>query len=402
MSFKLRIIIPMMVMVIVAATAILVANIVQFSNFVNTNIKTDSDKALLDMLHELDLVQADAYIALLHFIKNHALLHALESHDRETLLQNTLPVYSEAGVDECTITDSNGMVLVRAHAPDIYGDSMTFAPGIETALIGQPAMRFETDADGNGSVFFSTPLYDDRDVLIGAIMVGRRLDSYTYIRTISNVSEADMVMSFITTGILITMVLLFVSVPLIWLVTVRISTPITRMLEKVHYDGLTGIFNRRYFDEKLKQIMSSMSRSGDKLSLMMIDVDNFKQYNDTYGHSEGDKCLKTVATILSGCITRSSDFVARYGGEEFVVVLPYTDENGARMLANKMLLYIRGQNIPHENNMAASCVTVSIGVITGTVIHTQTGDDYVKLADAMLYKSKFNGRNRYTFAVLGQ
>ena len=171
-------------------------------------------------------------------------------------------------------------------------------------------------------------------------------------------------------------------------------------VDKIYYDGLTGIHNRRYFDENLKRIIKSLSRSGGDLSLMMIDIDFFKNYNDTYGHSEGDKCLKTVAKIIAHSVTRIDDFAARYGGEEFVVVLPNVGESGVRILAARLLEKIRKRNLPHENSSAADCVTVSIGAAAGKVDHTQHGEEYVQCADEALYKSKQDGRNRYTFQSL--
>ena len=170
--------------------------------------------------------------------------------------------------------------------------------------------------------------------------------------------------------------------------------------KKVYYDALTGIYNRRYFDENLNRVIRSLSRPGGMLSLMMIDIDFFKNYNDTYGHSEGDTCLVAVADILSKSIPRTDDFVARYGGEEFAVVLPNTDEGGARIIAEKLLENTRNCSIPHGQSAVAKYVTVSIGVTTGRVDHTQKGNDFVKRADEMLYLSKQNGRNRYSFASL--
>jgi diguanylate cyclase (GGDEF)-like protein len=168
----------------------------------------------------------------------------------------------------------------------------------------------------------------------------------------------------------------------------------------VDYDALTGIHNRRFFDKNMKRVISSLSRSCSLLSLLMIDIDFFKRYNDTYGHVEGDKCLKIVAQMLSQSITRADDFVVRYGGEEFVLVLPNTDEHGARLIAGKLLENIRNCNIPHEQNDAANCLTISIGATSGKVAHTHSADDFVKRADEMLYKSKQNGRNRYYFELL--
>jgi diguanylate cyclase (GGDEF)-like protein len=167
-------------------------------------------------------------------------------------------------------------------------------------------------------------------------------------------------------------------------------------VDKIYYDGLTGIYNRRFFDENLERLMKSMSRSGGTLSLMMIDIDRFKNYNDLYGHTEGDTCLKLVAETIAQTITRADDFAARYGGEEFVIVLPNTDENGARIMAHKIIENIMKLNIPHAENTAADCVTVSVGVATGKVCHTQSAVDYIKFADDMLYRSKQGGRNRST------
>ena len=133
---------------------------------------------------------------------------------------------------------------------------------------------------------------------------------------------------------------------------------------------------------------------------MMIDIDRFKLYNDTYGHGEGDNCLKSIARILSISIIRDADFVTRYGGEEFTIVLPYTDENGACIIAEKLLENIRNYNIPHNKSDIADYVTISIGIVTGKVKHSQKGNDYIKKADEMLYISKQRGRNKYTHGFL--
>jgi len=165
----------------------------------------------------------------------------------------------------------------------------------------------------------------------------------------------------------------------------------------VDYDALTGIYNRRFFDENMKRIMRLLSRSGGFLGLLMIDIDFFKRYNDTYGHIEGDKCLKIVAQTLVKSITRADDFVVRYGGEEFIVVLPNTDEQGVQYVADKLLDKIRDCDIPHKQNDAADRLTISIGATSSKVLHTHVVNDFVKKADELLYKSKRAGRNRYSF-----
>jgi diguanylate cyclase (GGDEF)-like protein len=170
------------------------------------------------------------------------------------------------------------------------------------------------------------------------------------------------------------------------------------LTDKVQYDALTGIYNRRYMEDNLKRIIKSMVRSGGGLlSILMIDIDYFKKYNDTYGHSEGDICLKSAAKVLAASVMRPEDFAARYGGEEFVVVLPNTDAGGARGIADRILESVRACGIPHINNDVAKFVTVSIGVTTAYVDLARDGGDYIKRADEALYMSKGNGRNQYTY-----
>ncbi|MCL2088803.1 MAG: GGDEF domain-containing protein [Oscillospiraceae bacterium] len=177
----------------------------------------------------------------------------------------------------------------------------------------------------------------------------------------------------------------------------RSQKELEQKADEVYYDALTGIHNRRYLYEELDRLIKFLSRSDGMLSLMIVDIDFFKQYNDTYGHVKGDKCLKIVAETLAADTTRSGDFVARYGGDEFVVVLPNTDKNGMYTVAEKIITSISDLKIPHQSSEVAEHVTVSIGSITGKARHTRRSDDYMKKADEMLYTSKQNGRNQYTF-----
>lgn len=167
--------------------------------------------------------------------------------------------------------------------------------------------------------------------------------------------------------------------------------------DKVHLDSLTGLYNRRFMEDSLKRIIKSLSRTRGKLGILMIDIDFFKKYNDTYGHASGDMCLKTVAETLEKSLSRPDDFVARYGGEEFIAVLPDTGEEGARFVAEKILKDVQCLNIPHANSKISDYVTVSIGAVTGKVERRQLYEDYIKCADEALYLSKNDGRNKYTF-----
>lgn len=158
-------------------------------------------------------------------------------------------------------------------------------------------------------------------------------------------------------------------------------------------DALTGIANRRAFDESFKRELSAAERDQYSVSLLMIDIDLFKEYNDLYGHAKGDECLRTVARLLAGALRRPSDFIGRYGGEEFVVLLPRTPIEGAYTVARRMNKSIADADLPHEKGMEKR-VTVSIGVATmrGAEVSTQ---DFVRQADVNLYRAKAEGRNRY-------
>jgi diguanylate cyclase (GGDEF)-like protein len=180
------------------------------------------------------------------------------------------------------------------------------------------------------------------------------------------------------------------------------SNTIQDLFTKANYDALTGIYNRRFLENNLTRIIKFLSRSNGQLSILMLDVDFFKRYNDTYGHDKGDACLRAVAQALDGSITRDGDFVARYGGEEFIAVLPNTNEAGARIAAEKVIENIRGLKIPHEKSEAAEYVTVSIGVASSRVVFTQSWEEYIKAADEALYLSKQNGRNQYTCSEVAQ
>ncbi|MDR2922434.1 MAG: GGDEF domain-containing protein [Treponema sp.] len=165
--------------------------------------------------------------------------------------------------------------------------------------------------------------------------------------------------------------------------------------DKVHFDSLTGIYNRRFMDDNLKRVIKSLSRSKGVISVMMLDIDFFKKYNDTYGHKMGDVCLQSVAKALSET-ARMDDCVIRYGGEEFVVLLPNTDETGVGITAARLLECVRVLRIPHKNSDIAEYVTISIGATTVRVKLSHQYMDYIERADQALYISKNTGRNRYT------
>jgi diguanylate cyclase (GGDEF)-like protein len=176
------------------------------------------------------------------------------------------------------------------------------------------------------------------------------------------------------------------------------------MRELMLTDALTGVANRRSFDEAIRNEWRRCARSHSALSVIMIDIDHFKHYNDAYGHQAGDACLKQVADTMLHCAGRSPDLLARYGGEEFVILLPQVGASGAETVAQRILEGVRALSIPHRMSPASDCVTVSLGVAT-----VQPGDDggggadaLMRSADNALYQAKKDGRNRYRIAPNAQ
>lgn len=160
-------------------------------------------------------------------------------------------------------------------------------------------------------------------------------------------------------------------------------------------DGLTGIANRRFFDRFLAQEWSRAIRSDDEISLIMIDVDHFKNFNDNYGHIAGDDCLKAISRALTEVISRSTDLVARYGGEEFVCVLSSTGLEGATTVAEKLRASTEALAIPHAYSSTSPAVTISVGSATAKPGLTDLlPADLLVAADQQLYLAKKSGRNQ--------
>ncbi|MFP4374155.1 MAG: two-component regulator propeller domain-containing protein [Spirochaetaceae bacterium] len=158
-------------------------------------------------------------------------------------------------------------------------------------------------------------------------------------------------------------------------------------------DGLTGLYNRRYFDLKLHDAFNVARRSGGRIALIMIDIDAFKTYNDLYGHPEGDECLKSLATTLAASVERSSDFVARYGGEEFSVLLTDTDCGGAARVAERIRRQVQLRGLSYPESPVIPVVTVSAGYCSLQPGKGYTAADLLRMADEALYTAKAAGRN---------
>ena len=159
-------------------------------------------------------------------------------------------------------------------------------------------------------------------------------------------------------------------------------------------DGLTGIANRRCFDEKINLEWKRKSRDLQCLSLLILDIDHFKLYNDAYGHPAGDRCLQQIASALEQLLFRPSDIAARYGGEEFAVILPGSDAEGARIVAERILDRVAELAIPHSGEEGGQ-VTISIGIATSQTRTDISLESLISSADKALYKAKEGGRNRF-------
>lgn len=163
-------------------------------------------------------------------------------------------------------------------------------------------------------------------------------------------------------------------------------------------DGLTGIFNRRYFDDYLQQEWLRATREGVDISLILIDIDFFKPFNDNYGHQAGDDCLQSVAKVIQETAKRPGDMAARYGGEEFVIVLPNTDIEGVKVIADTLFESIKSTKLKHEYSSISKFITISAGI--GTIMPTKKSKPayLIEIADKALFKAKEAGRDRYILA----
>jgi len=165
-------------------------------------------------------------------------------------------------------------------------------------------------------------------------------------------------------------------------------------LEKMSsLDGLTGIANRRKFDVQMDSEWRTAVKYRHPISIILIDIDNFKAYDDKYGHLAGDDCLREVASTLRASLNRSGDLVARYGGEEFVCILPNTDKKGAVKVAEKLRVAVEGLKIEHSYSDVSKYVTISLGVNSVIPSLESSCEDFIKVSDDNLYMAKKKGRN---------
>lgn len=170
------------------------------------------------------------------------------------------------------------------------------------------------------------------------------------------------------------------------------------LTELSNKDSLTGIANRRCFDAILEHEYSRLRRSNSRLSIILLDIDHFKEYNDCYGHVMGDECLRQIGQALESCINKEVDLAARYGGEEFACILPDTDIQSAVKIAEKIRQKIQDLRIEHKNSPVSEHVSASFGVTTVQYSLEISLEDIIAMADKLLYKAKVSGRNMISYA----
>jgi diguanylate cyclase (GGDEF)-like protein len=203
--------------------------------------------------------------------------------------------------------------------------------------------------------------------------------------------------------------ILFLTV-LIYVVSVVIAVIVVRQSSKRYkyvsrlsiMDEITGAYNRRYFDMVVEEEWKRSMREYTPVSLVMVDLDFFKDYNEKFGQQMADVCLYSVSKIISGQLKRAADFIARYGGEEFAVVLPNTNAENARLLAERIRRSVEEARIQSANDSVSPWVTISVGVATTTAEFNQSSSVLIKTADQAMYKSKQSGRNRVTDVNLAE
>jgi diguanylate cyclase (GGDEF)-like protein len=185
--------------------------------------------------------------------------------------------------------------------------------------------------------------------------------------------------------------------PVIVRIRVRNHIELKRMRDQLAElsvtDALTGLSNRRRLEQSLKQETARLAPVADWLSVIMLDIDFFKQFNDTYGHPEGDRCITMIAAALNRAMRRAACLAARYGGEEFACILPGTEHEGAMVVADTIRDQVHSLGIPHVKPVAGAYVTVSIGVATARCMPGMAPELWIKAADRQLYLAKAAGRN---------
>jgi diguanylate cyclase (GGDEF)-like protein len=310
-------------------------------------------------------------------------MKALVIEDSQTGLAVVSQHLERMGILPIAATDGeSGVAAFRQHNPDIVLLDVVL-PGMDGYEVARRIRAIEQSGEWT-PIIFLTARTADTDLVQGITAGG---DDYLF-KPISEVVLAAKVRAMQR--------ILQMRYSLVVL-TRKLDAANQELTRLTSLDGLTGLSNRRHFDETMLREWRRAARYKRPLSLVLVDVDHFKQYNDTYGHLAGDECLKTVASALQAVSRRPSDLVARYGGEEFALVLPETDLSGARSVAEGLCDAIRALQLPHAA-AAAGHVTISVGVASLMPGNGAGGpQNLIAEADLALYAAKSGGRDRVGF-----
>lgn len=189
---------------------------------------------------------------------------------------------------------------------------------------------------------------------------------------------------------------------LIYRITEELEQSNRELADMASMDALTGLSNRRQFDKVLTDEIHRINRSDELFSLILLDVDFFKFFNDTYGHVAGDDCLRQIGGVLNEAVKRNSDHAFRYGGEEFACILPFTDRKGAKVITEEIKGNIAKLAIPHEKSQVSKIVTISAGVLTIDIMSHIPPSGLTDICDSLLYHAKKSGRNQAVYGSLSK
>jgi len=307
----------------------------------------------------------------------------IESEEKYRSILNASP-------DDITITDLDGRILmISPAAKEMFGYESDF-----DNFMGMKLLDFIIPEDVERAKFNIMQMYEGSK---------QRPNEYRGVRQDKSIFDIEVNSGFVynANDIPIKMVFIIRDITERKLIDLKIQELVKQLeierntanLNSIT-DSLTGLANRRHLDEILKTEFFRLSCSKSKLSLIMLDIDYFKKFNDNYGHLAGDDCLKMIASTLKTIVGRSPDIIARYGGEEFIAILPETYENGAEILGERIRKAVEELAIPHFASEISKHVTVSVGIATVYPAELTSPEQALKLVDEALYCAKERGRNR--------
>jgi len=532
--YRVRIIIPA---VIVLTALVVILNIflsLKFSALNNALIDEKLAANINSLKLYLDNSKANSRMAAVSMALNPNAIKAIRDRNTNELLNLFTPTHDLYRVNFYTICDNEGIVLVRTHEPEHFGDSVLNQQNIKNALTGKTTTYFETGTAVKVSVRTGSPVYDTDGTLIGVISAGIRFDSDSTVKELKRLFNSEVTVfsgntriattitkngqsiagstldpkiaeivienkqgyfgdaeildekyktfymplinahgeafatfflgipkaeiiavsnKSIRDGIILSLCGLAVSAALLFLIVSSINEPAAKSLGGMDHiadgnlrklltainimavehekdrsdhslnieefegdyktlaqgvlkiastgmtDQVTGIPNRRHFNNRMNWEWKRAMRDNVPISILIIDIDNFKTYNDSFGHQQGDLVLQMVAKTVAQSIKRSTDFVARWGGDEFIVLLPVTCSTGAGIVSERIRTEIEKVLLPFVKDLS---VTASIGVHTQIPTFDKTAEDFISIADRALYLAKESGRNRVVFAETAQ